>query len=45
MLDQLRDIAIRFQIDPEDTIGHAAKLESVVKSSQKSMSRLSTFFK
>ncbi|MBK9935268.1 MAG: hypothetical protein IPP61_05045 [Cytophagaceae bacterium] len=31
MLDQLRDIAIRFQIDPEDTIGHAAKLESVVK--------------
>ena len=31
MLNQLRDIAIRFQIDPEDTIGHAAKLESVVK--------------
>lgn len=31
MLDKLRDIAIRFQIDPESTVGHAAKLESVVK--------------
>jgi len=31
MLEELKDIAIRFQIDPVDTIGHAAKLESVIK--------------
>lgn len=31
MLDELRDIAIRFQIDPVSTVGHAAKLDSVIK--------------
>lgn len=31
MLEELRNIAIRFQIDPIETVGHAAKLESVIK--------------
>ncbi len=31
MLDKLRDIAIRFQIDPEMTVGHAAKVPTVIK--------------
>ena len=31
MLDKLRDIAIRFQIDPELTVGHAAKVTTVIK--------------
>lgn len=31
MLDKLRDIAIRFQIDPEMTVGHAAKVTTVIK--------------
>ncbi len=31
MLEELRKIALRFQIDPKSTIGHAAKLETVVK--------------
>lgn len=30
MLDELRDIAFRFQIDPKGTVGHAAKLYSVI---------------
>lgn len=31
MLDKLRDIAIRFQIDPDTTVGHAAKVTTVIK--------------
>ena len=31
MLDKLRDIAIRFQIDPNMTVGHAAKVTTVIK--------------
>ena len=31
MLDKLRDIAIRFQIDPDLTVGHAAKVTTVIK--------------
>lgn len=31
MLDKLRDIAIRFQIDSDITVGHAAKVTSVIK--------------
>lgn len=30
MLDDLRKIALRFQIDPENNIGHAAKVENVI---------------
>jgi len=31
MLDKLRDIAIRFQIDPLVSVGHAAKVTTVIK--------------
>ncbi len=31
MLDKLREIAIRFQIDPDLTVGHAAKVTTVIK--------------
>ena len=31
MLDKLRDIAIRFQIDPDTTVGHAAKVITVIR--------------
>ncbi len=31
MLDKLRDIAIRFQIDSDMTVGHATKVTSVIK--------------
>jgi len=31
MLDELRKIAIRFQIDPISSVGHSARLENVVK--------------
>lgn len=30
MLDELKNIAFRFQIDPKGTVGHAAKLYSVI---------------
>ncbi|MEA5404940.1 hypothetical protein VB776_18545 [Arcicella sp. DC2W] len=30
MIDDLKDIAIRFQIDPKLTVGHAAKISTVV---------------
>ena len=30
MLDELRDIAFRFQIDPNKTVGHAARISSVI---------------
>lgn len=30
MLDELRDIAFRFQIDPDKTVGHAARMSSVI---------------
>jgi hypothetical protein len=30
MLDKLRDIAFRFQIDPKKTVGHAARMSSVI---------------
>lgn len=30
MIEQLRDIAFKFQIDPEKTVGHAARISSVI---------------
>ncbi|WP_428656452.1 hypothetical protein [Runella sp.] len=30
MLDKLREIAFRFQIDPDKTVGHAARISSVI---------------